>query len=135
MIGRSAHTFHTNRRAFIMMPNGDLLIAPESSELSHEQMLKNTGMNANELLKFLADVPRGYFMNRELCIYQGFDMTVGAIWKIKSENYDIVRAFIPRLCKEFSVDDNTNLYLGVRVGEIGAIWEKLYKTTIGAFMR
>ena len=73
-------------------------------------------------------------MDGEICVYQGADMTPGAIWRLPVENYNILRGFIPKLCKEFSTDDDTNLYLGVRVGEIGTVWEKLYKTTIGSFM-
>ena len=118
-----------------MMPDGNLLIAPKNSDLSHEQMLSNIGMACNEIPKFMVDVPRGYFMDGELCVYQGFDMTPGAIWCISIKGYNIVRNFIPKLRQEFAVTDNTNLYLGVRVGNVGTIWEKLYKTTVGTFMR
>ncbi len=134
MVSRT-YEFHNLRRAFIMMPDGNLLIAPKNSDLSHEQMLSNIGMACNEIPKFMVDVPRGYFMDGELCVYQGFDMTPGAIWCISIKGYNIVRNFIPKLRQEFAVTDNTNLYLGVRVGNVGTIWEKLYKTTVGTFMR
>ena len=131
----NAYDFHIVRRAFIMMPDGNLLVAPKNTDLSHEQMLNNMGMGRDDIPKFLTTVPRGYFMNGELCVYQGFDMTPGAIWRVPVESYNIVRAFIPKLCQEFPITDDTNLYLGVRVGKVGTIWEKLYKTTIGAFVR
>ena len=131
----NAYDFHQLRRAFIMMPDGHLLVAPKNTDLSHEQMLNNIGMVGEDVPKFLTTIPRGYFMNGELCVYQGFDMTPGAIWRVPIESYDIVRQFIPKLHREFAITDNTNLYLGVRVGKVGTIWDKLYKTTIGAFMR
>ena len=130
-----AYNFHVKRIAFIMMPDGCLLTAPKNSELSHEQMLINLGMSVDDIQKLMIKIPRGYFMNSELCIYQGTDMTFGTIWCVHPENYNIVRSYLPKLRQEFLVDDNTNLYLGVRVGNIGDVWEKLYKTTIGAFMR
>ncbi len=132
---KSAYSFHTVRRAFIMMPGGALLIAPENTDISHRQMFQNQGIASNDIPKFLMTIPRGYFMDGELCIYQGADMTPGAIWRLEAKNYDTVRAFMPQLKGNFGIDDNANLYLGVRVGEIGTVWEKLYKTTVGAFMR
>lgn len=131
---KSAYSFHTVRRAFIMMPGGTLLVAPENTDVSHQQMFQNQGIASDEIQKSLMSIPRGYFMDGEICVYQGADMTPGAIWRLPVENYNILRGFIPKLCKEFSTDDDTNLYLGVRVGEIGTVWEKLYKTTIGSFM-
>ncbi len=131
---KSAYSFHTVRRAFIMMPGGTLLVAPENTDISHQQMFQNQGIASSDIPKFLMTIPRGYFMDGELCIYQGADMTPGAIWRLPVENYDIVRTFMPQLKHNFEIDDDANLYLGVRVGEIGTVWEKLYKTTIGSFM-
>lgn len=135
MNSESAYSFHTVRRAFIMMPGGALLIAPANTDISHQQMFQTQGIPSEDIPKFLMTVPRGYCMNGEICVYQGADMTPGAIWQLPVENYNIVRGFIPKLCKEFVLGDDANLYLGVRVGKIGAVWEKLYKTTIGSFMR
>ena len=135
MDSKSAYSFHTVRRAFIMMPGGALLIAPENTDISHQQMFQNQGIAPDDIPKFLMTIPRGYFMDGELCIYQGADMIPGAIWRLPVENYNIVREFVPQLKSNFGIDDNNNLYLGVRVGEIGTVWQKLYKTTVGAFMR
>ena len=135
MDSKSAYSFHTVRRAFIMMPGGALLIAPENTDISHQQMFQNQGIAPDDIPKFLMTIPRGYFMDGELCIYQGADMIPGAIWRLPVENYNIVREFVPQLKSNFGIDDNNNLYLGVRVGEIGTVWQTLYKTTVGAFMR
>jgi hypothetical protein len=118
-----------------MMPGGTLLIAPTNTDISHQQMFQDQGIASDDITKFLMTVPRGYFMDGEICVYQGADMTPGAIWRLPVENYNIVRTFMPQLQCNFEIDDSTNLYLGVRVGEIGTVWQKLYKTTIGAFMR
>lgn len=129
-----ADNFHTKRIAFIMMPDGRFLIAPKNSKMSHEQMLINIGMPVGDIKRLLMNIPRGYFMNAELCIYQGTDMTPGAIWQLAPENYDVVRSYVPKFQQDFLVNDDTNLYLGVRVGKIGDVWDRLYKTTMGAFV-
>lgn len=134
MNSKSAYSFHTVRRAFIMMPGGALLIAPANTDISHHQMFQTQGITSDDIQNFLMTVPRGYFMDGEICVYQGADMTPGAIWQLPVENYSIVRGFVPELKRSFEINDNTNLYLGVRVGEIGTVWEKLYKTTIGSFV-
>ena len=129
-----ARNFHTTRRAFIMMPNG-LLVAPKNTDISHEQILKNRGVASDEVSRIMAKVPRGYFMNNEIVVYQGYDMTPGAIWCLDLGGYQIARSYIPNLRREFSINDNTRVWMGVRVGKIGTVWETLYPTTIGALSR
>ena len=135
MKAKSVYSFHTVRRAFIMMPDGNLLLAPEKSDLSHEQMLCHIGMNQGDIPNFMTTVPRGYYMDNDVCVYQGLDMTPGTIWRVAPTNYHVIKSFVPKLRQAFQVTDETNLYLGVRVGAVGTVWEKLYKTTIGEFMR
>ncbi len=131
---QNATNFHTMRRAFIMMPN-ELWVAPKNMDITHEQMLRNHGIAANEISRILKEVPRGYFMNNEIVIYQGHDISPNAIWCLDLGGYQIARSFIPNLRREFAVNDNTRVWMGVRVGKIGSVWETLYPTTIGAMTR
>ena len=130
-----ARNFHVDRRIFIMMPWLALMVAPKNMDITHEQMLQNYGISDQDIQKLLVMVPRGYFMNSELVIYQGCDMTPGAIWCVAPYNYNFLRCFVPDLRREFGVTNDTCVWMGVRVGKIGSVWETLYPTTIGALSR
>lgn len=131
---KNATNFHTIRRAFIMMPDG-LWVVRKNMDVSHEQMLRVRGIAADEISRIMTEVPRGYFMNNEIVVYQGYDMTPNAIWCLDLGGYQIMRSFIPNLRREFAVNDDTRVWMGVRVGKIGSVWETLYPTTIGALSR
>lgn len=124
--------FHESRRAFIIMRDAGLLVAPTNTDISHIQMLKNMDLYERDLRYVLMEMPRGYCMNAELCLYQGFS---GDTWKLADNNYTLVQQYIPDLRALFNLNDNSNMYLGVRVGKVGDVWEKINKTTIGQFMR
>jgi len=135
-MNNSEQSFHTNRRAFIIMHDGrGLVLEPKGSDLSHKQMFENIGLGALSVQYCLETYPRGYFMDDELCVYQGCDMTPGNKWELSQQNYAIVRQYMPKLQRVFNLNDNSNLYLGVLVGTIGSIWDKINKTTISDFMR
>ena len=120
--------FHTNRRAFIIMPDAGLVVAPVNFDGGHTDLLIR--LHYPKIRYAMDNFPRGYFMDGELCIYTGHDMTPGAIWEIKDDNMDVVRKTIPYFRRAFDINDDTPVYLGVRVGRIGAIWEKIRQTTI-----
>ena len=131
--------FHKSRRAFIIImhhtslpQNPGLMVAPANSDISHEQMLNGLNFYSRELQDVLMKSPRGYYMNGELCVYQG---VYGPTWELTQSNYQIVQQYMPDLCALFNLNDNSNMYLGVRVGNIGDVWERINKTTIGKFMR
>lgn len=117
--------FHTKRRAFIIMPDVGLLIAPKKFDISHEKMLKNMGLSTTSVLNFLTICPRGYFMDGELCIYQGYDMTQGAKWQLTAEGCKIVQQYITDLRVIFNLNDQTCVYTGVIVEKIGNVWKKI----------
>ena len=124
--------FHESRRAFIIMRDAGLLVAPTNTDISHTQMLKNMDLYERDLRYVLMEMPRGYCMNAELCLYQGFS---GDTWRLANNNYTLVQQYMPDLKALFNLNDNSNMYLGVRVGKVGDVWEKINKTTIGNFMR
>lgn len=131
--------FHESRRAFIIIMhhttlphNPGLMVAPKNTDISHEQMLNGVNFYGRELQDVLMKSPRGYCMDGELCVYQGFS---GPTWELTPSNYTIVQQYIPDLCALFNLKDNSNLYLGVRVGRVGDVWERINKTTIAEFMK
>ncbi|MBO7508801.1 MAG: hypothetical protein J6T57_00805 [Alphaproteobacteria bacterium] len=134
MAGQS-EKFHTNRRAFIMWPGRELIVSSVGCDISHNQMFSNLGVAPSDVPRFMEIIPRGYFMDGEVCVYQGYDMTPGAVWEITPAGAMIVHDFLPALCHEFKLNCDTNLYLGVRVGVVGQVWDKIRKTKIGDFSR
>ena len=118
--------FHTNRRAFIIMPDTGLVVAPRGFSGGHTELLIK--LHYPKIRYAMENFPRGYFMDGELCLYTGCDMTRGSVWEIK--NIDVVIKTIPDFRRTFAVGDETPVYLGVRVGKIGDVWEKIRRTTI-----
>lgn len=124
----SATDFHTTRRAFIIMPDVGLTVAPNGFSGGHTEML--IMLHYPRIRYAMDNFPRGYFMNGELCIYTGHDMTPGAVWEIRAEQMATVIKTVPDFRRVFNAADETPVYLGVRVGKIGDVWEKIRKTNI-----
>lgn len=124
----SATDFHINRRAFIIMPDTGLTVAPVGFSDGHTEMLIR--LHYPQVRYAMDNFPRGYFMNGDLCVYTGHDMTPGAVWEITSEQIDTVIKTIPDFRRVFGVTNETSVYLGVRVGKVGEVWEKIRRTTI-----
>lgn len=124
-----AKNFHIMRRAFIMLESGLIVSAP-GSDVSHEQMLSDIGMPSVKIRSVLAFNPRGYFMNGEICLYQGCNMRPGTKWKLTDSGMKLVQIYLSDLRRIFNLNDETPVYTGVIVGDIGTIWEKINKTTL-----
>ena len=124
----SATDFHINRRAFIIMPDTGLTVAPAGFSDGHTEMLIR--LHYPQVRYAMDNFPRGYFMNGEICVYTGHDMTPGAVWEITPEQIDTVIKTIPDFRRVFGVTNETSVYLGVRVGKVGEVWEKIRRTTI-----
>ncbi|MBR4507337.1 MAG: hypothetical protein IKP24_02265 [Alphaproteobacteria bacterium] len=125
--------FHESRRIFIINPDLGLVIAPPKVNISHVDMVYNMGFDDKQYANVVLNkIPRGYYMKGELCVYQG---AYGPTWELAQSNYQIVQQYIPDLRALFNLNDNSNMYLGVRVGKVGDVWEKINKTTIGQFMQ
>ena len=122
---QQAANFHTKRRAFIILSDIGLLVAPKDYNISHEQMLEKLGLSQDDILKLMTIHPRGYFMDGELCIYQGYDMTLETKWQLTADGRKVVQKYIEDLRRIFSLNDNTPVYLGVIVGQIGDVLKKI----------
>lgn len=127
-------TFHESRRAFIIMHDVGLMVAPANSNLSHQDMFTKMGLSFAQTMHYLSDTPRGYYMAGELCLYQGA-LINRKTWELKQKNYKLVQQYMPDLKALFNLNDDSNLYLGVRVGCVGSVWERINKTTIEQFMQ
>ncbi len=128
----NAKQFHESRRAFIINPDLGLVIAPSKTNISHVDMIYNMGFYDKQYANVVLNkIPRGYYMNGELCVYQG---VYKPTWELAQSNYQIVQQYMPDLCALFNLTDNSHLYLGVRVGRVGDVWERINKTTIAEFM-
>ena len=129
----NAKQFHESRRIFIINPDLGLVIAPSKTNISHMDMIYNMGFYDRQYANVVLNkIPRGYYMNGELCVYQG---VYKPTWELAQSNYQIVQQYIPDLRALFNLNDNSNMYLGVRVGKVGDVWERINQTTIGQFMR
>jgi len=124
----SATDFHTNRRAFIIMPDTGLTVAPNGFSGGHTEFIMR--LHYPRVRYAMDNFPRGYYMNGEICVYTGHDMTPGAVWEIRAEQMATVIKTVPDFRRMFGVGDDTAVYLGVRVGKIGDVWEKIRKTNI-----
>lgn len=133
-MNKGEQVFHAARRAFIIMENSGVLLAPVNSKLSHQEMLTQMGFSVVQTVQYLNELPRGYCMNGELCVYQGVS-DKSKTWELQPKNYKIVQRYLPDLCALFNLNDNSNLYLGVLVGRVGEVWKKINKTTISDFMK
>lgn len=133
-MNKGEQVFHAARRAFIIMGNSGVLLAPANSKLSHKEMLTQMGFSVVQTVQYLNELPRGYCMNSELCVYQGVS-DKSKTWELQPKNYKIVQQYLPDLCALFNLNDNSNLYLGVLVGRVGEVWKKINKTTISDFMK
>ena len=110
------------------MPDTGLTVAPAGFSGGHTEML--IMLHYPQVRYAMDNFPRGYFMNGDLCVYTGHDMTPGAVWEITSEQIDTVIKTIPDFRRVFGVTNETSVYLGVRVGKVGEVWEKIRRTTI-----
>ena len=134
-MNKNEANFHESRRAFIIMHDVGLVISQPNTNMSHKDMFLKMGLPlVPDVLRHLTETPRGYYMDGELCVYQGYLLN-SPTWNLQPQNYSIVQQYIPDLKELFNLNDNSNMYLGVHVGRIGEVWEKINKTTIGNFMR
>jgi hypothetical protein len=130
----NAKQFHESRRAFIIMRDAGLLVAPTNTNLSLQDMFTKMGLSFAQTMHYLSDTPRGYYMTGELCLYQGALLNQKT-WELKQKNYKLVQQYMPDLRALFNLNNDSNMYLGVRVGRVGDVWKRINKTTIGEFMR
>jgi len=71
-----ARHFHKTRRMFVIKDN-KVIIAPEDSDLSHAEWLKEIGIISFSDTYFMEHGVRGYFDNKDtIYFYTGFDFRI-----------------------------------------------------------
>lgn len=71
-----AREFHKTRRMFVIK-DGKVVIAPEGSDLSHAEWLKEIGVLSFTDTSFMEHGVRGYFDNKDtIYFYTGFDFRI-----------------------------------------------------------
>lgn len=101
--------FHKSRVAFMIVENK--IIYLENSTMSHIEWYLSLGYKKEEF----DNVVRGYYRNGEIVFYKAdFIYDDEVIEKAKKVNNDI---------KKYVNDKNANVYVGVKKGKVGELWE------------
>lgn len=125
--------YHQRRRAFVIIPQVGIIVAQKGSIMSHEEILQSLGMPQEKVNEAIKNNPRGYFMDNTLVLYQGADIKENECWELKEENYKTVAEYFADIQKLFNINKDTQCYLGVKRGELGAIWERVHQVPITFF--
>lgn len=130
----NALNFHQNRRAFVIIPNVGIIWAEKGSSLSHIEILAAVGIPEDKRNIIIEKFPRGYFYNNTLVFYQGLEVKEGECWQLSKENIPYVRAVFSDIRKILPLNAETKVFLGVRRGKIGDVWEQLNQVPVNYFM-
>ena len=125
-----ANIFHNERRAFIVFPETGLLVEEFGVSKSHNDMLVSVGFDDKRIRYIIENFPRGYFKDNDLVFYQDDNFTEGNILQLNKNNISVIKKYIYDFENIFKVNDNTNIYLGVKVGKIGDVWDKVNKISL-----
>lgn len=117
--------YHKKRRPFIIIPQTGIVFGEYGQPYAHSEILSRLGLNEEQVKQVIETCPRGYFLDNNLVLYQGDDVKEGENWELKPENFDNVRIFYSDLRKIFAINDETRIFLGVKRGKIGDIWDKV----------
>ena len=121
-MNQEVEKYHSQRRAFIIIPNAGLILGEKGIPFSHREILSSCGFNLEQISFILENYPRGYFLNNKLVLYQSDDVKEGDSWKLKKENFPLVEKYYPDLKKIFDITPETQIFLGVYRGKEGEIW-------------
>lgn len=125
--------YHQRRRAFVIIPQVGIIVAQKGSIMSHEEILQSIGMSKEKVNEAIKNNPRGYFMDNTLVLYQGGNIKEGESWELKAENYKAVAENFADMKKLFNLNQDTLIYLGVKQGKLGEVWEKIHQVPITFF--
>lgn len=126
-------TYHKRRRAFIILPKVGLILSEFGSILSHEEILAHAGISSVNIAKIIQNYPRGYYLDNVLTLYQGGKIKVGETWELHPKNFSAVQKVFPDLERILGLNAETKIYLGVKCGVLGAVWERYNQVDINFF--
>lgn len=119
---QALNDYHAQRRAFIIIPEGGLIVGESGQPFSHRDILTNLGLDKEQITHVLQNYPRGYFLDNTLVIYQADDNVEQKSWELKPENYFYVRKYFQDLKNLFRMTAKTKIFLGVKCGKEGEVW-------------
>ncbi len=119
---QALNDYHAQRRAFIIIPEGGLIVGESGQPFSHRDILTNLGLDKEQITHVLQNYPRGYFLDNTLVIYQADDNVEQKSWELKPENYFYVRKYFQDLKNLFHMTAKTKIFLGVKCGKEGEVW-------------
>ena len=119
---QALNDYHAQRRAFIIIPAGGLIVGESGQPFSHRDILTNLGLDKEQITHVLQNYPRGYFLDNTLVIYQADDNLEQKSWELKPENYFYVRKYFQDLKNLFRMTAKTKIFLGVKCGKEGEVW-------------
>lgn len=122
--------FHKARRPFIIFPESGVLLGELATTKSHNDILVSMGLDTKYIKYIIKNFPRGYFKDNDLVLYQDDNFVEGNILKVDSKNIPVIKKYIYDFEKLFNIDEKTNIYLGLRVGKIGDVWDKINKISL-----
>lgn len=126
--------FHLRRRAFVIIPNVGIIWAEKGSNLSHIEILAAVGIPEDKRKIIIEKFPRGYFYENTLVLYEGSEVKEGECWTLSKHNFPYVRAVFGDIRKVLPLNIETKVFLGVRRGKIGEVWEQLNQVPVNYFM-
>lgn len=125
--------YHQKRRAFIIVPEVGIILAQKGTIMSHTEILQSLGLPKERVIHIIQNNPRGYFMDNTLVIYQGDSIKEGECWELQQENYSVVAENFADMEHMFSINKDTQIYLGVKRGKLGEVWEKVHPVSVTFF--
>lgn len=125
--------YHKKRRAFVIFQNSGLLLAEPESILTHREILSAAGFSAIQINKIIQNYPRGYYLDNTLVLYQGEVVEVGGKWELHPDNFPVVKKFFTDLEHILKLNAETKIFLGVKCGVLGEVWEQYNQVDINFF--
>ena len=130
---QALNDYHAQRRAFIIIPEGGLIVGESGQPFSHRDILTNLGLDKEQITHVLQNYPRGYFLDNTLVIYQADDNLEQKSWELKPENYFYVRKYFQDLKNLFRMTAKTKIFLGVKCGKEGEVWPTINEVNSSFF--
>ncbi|MCM1324517.1 MAG: hypothetical protein NC218_10370 [Acetobacter sp.] len=125
--------YHKKRRAFIILPKAGILWAEPGSILTHREILLTAGISTTKIEKIIKNCPRGYYLDNTLILYQGDVIKAGEKWELQPDNFPVVKKVFADLENILALNAETKIFLGVKCGILGTVWEQYNQVDINFF--
>lgn len=122
--------------SFFIFPGVGLVVSKLGTRPSHIDMLKGMGFSDEQIDTIIRHVPRGYYKDGFVAVYQEYDIhNIGYVLEVKPENEAAVKEGLADLKTLLNLTNDVDVYYGVKVGEIGTVWELQRKNKLGDILK